>query len=150
MQGPQLCAGYCGRMLRPHNTRPGDYPDTLTMVKEGKCSACLVGGTPRFVPPANCTGCSRPFRTHKNPDGEVRHFAKGLCTICTNRAKRGPKKERTIDLRPCLRCGRMTRTERVKAAEAPGTVKRYKSNMCQTCHRVTSGQRAGNAPLVKA
>jgi hypothetical protein len=69
--GASLCEGTCGRLLRPNNANPEDYPGTVNRHARGCCKRCyqkLPPAPPRVKLPtlhpcANCGFLTRPVRT---------------------------------------------------------------------------------------
>lgn len=145
-----ICAGACGRSLRPSWAKESQLPGTSQEFRAGKCYACTKGTTPRRKPPAECQRCRRAFRNKANPTGEVKHFSTGLCAYCyTHRDAEGQDVPSTgAQIVVCAgTCGRLTRSNGQSLADYPGTVVRVKEGRCRRCTpRPRKGQRRGPGP----
>ena len=89
---PTLCAGSCGRLLRPPRTMIADWPETIKMATRGRCSACCKRPDQerRQKRPTHCAGCHRPMRgkTELRTSDTVRFAGRGLCTWCSKKQRK--------------------------------------------------------------
>lgn len=98
--GAVLCAGSCGRPVRPPRSDPGRYPPgTVEVAALAMCQTCYRTrtGPRRSMPvriPDVCRGeCERPLRpkgtsTTEYP-GTVTHHKDGRCRTCYRHAQKG-------------------------------------------------------------
>lgn len=81
-----------------------------------------------------CIQCDRPMvpkGTKNKPEGTFYHAGFNVCTGCYNYEER-PRK-RTVVPENCLGCGRKFRGCRVRAEDAPGTIRHRTGGRCKTC-----------------